>query len=389
MMTRAATPNWTTAVVPGLVSVITPCYNAAPFVGETLAAVRAQTYVPVEHIVVDDGSSDGSWAVVQAAAAEAGAAVAGGPHARATEHMGAAARAGAGRAAPLRAVRLAQNGGASHARNVGAALARGEYLMFLDADDLLAPDTLAALVAAVRDRPGSMGVCSWQRLRRSRTGAWVPSPREVPLPVPGADHLREVLAGTCWVPVHAVLWRRDVYARTGGWDETLTLDDDTDLTARALLDGVTLVLANGGEAYYRHHGADRLSTSADVFSPRTLMSQVRFADKLAARLEARGKFAEYATPLGAAYLRIAVRAYQEGFVDLGRECQARGEQLAGGPLPVSRSRVGRLLSRVLGMERKERVMHTLAMWGLGSRERRERGRLRNAHRASRDRRPEA
>jgi glycosyltransferase involved in cell wall biosynthesis len=331
-------------------------------VGETLASIRAQTYAPVEHIIVDDGSTDESWAVIAAAAAGS---------------------AGPGRTEPLRAVRLARNGGAPHARNVGAGLARGEYLMFLDADDLLAPDTLAALVAAVRDRPGTMGVCSWQRLRRGRTGAWLPAPREVPLPVPGADHLREVLTGSCWVPVHAMLWRRDVYARTGGWDETLTLDDDTDLTARALLDGATLVVATGGEAYYRHHGAHRLSASADVFSPSTLKSQVRFAEKLAALLETRGKLAEYTVPLGTTYLRIAQRAYQQGFVELGRECQARGEQLAGGPRPVSRSRVGRVLVRLLGMERKERVMQTLAIWGLGSRERRERGRLRDGHRAPR------
>jgi GT2 family glycosyltransferase len=351
---RTATLRGPAVVVPGLVSVITPCYNAGPFVGETIGSVRAQTYVPVEHLVVDDGSTDDSWAVIEAQ--------------------------GAG----LRAVRLEHNRGASHARNVGAGLARGEYLMFLDADDLLAPDTLAALVAAVRERPGSMGVCSWQRLRRSARGAWISAPRDVPLPVPGADHLRDVLTGACYVPVHSVLWRRDVYARTGGWDENLTLDDDTDLTARALLDGATLVMATGGEAYYRHHGTDRLSTSADVFSPSALMSQVRFAEKLAALLEARGKLADYAVPLGMTYLRIALRAYQQGFVALGRDCEARGEQLAGGPRPVSRTRLGRTLSRLLGMERKEQVMQTLAAWGIGTRERRERARLRDAYRASQD-----
>ncbi|HEU4587220.1 MAG TPA: glycosyltransferase, partial [Gemmatimonadales bacterium] len=68
-MDQRAVSSEAAAMVPGLVSVITPCYNAAPFVGETIASIRAQTYAPVEHIVVDDGSTDGSWAIVAAAAA--------------------------------------------------------------------------------------------------------------------------------------------------------------------------------------------------------------------------------------------------------------------------------------------------------------------------------
>ncbi|HEU4589116.1 MAG TPA: glycosyltransferase, partial [Gemmatimonadales bacterium] len=69
MVTRTAISKLPATMVPGLVSVITPCYNAAPFVGETIASVRAQTYTPVEHVVVDDGSTDGSWAIVATAAA--------------------------------------------------------------------------------------------------------------------------------------------------------------------------------------------------------------------------------------------------------------------------------------------------------------------------------
>jgi hypothetical protein len=206
-------------------------------------------------------------------------------------------------------------------------------------------------------------------------------PPAASLPVPGADHLREYLTAMCagWVPVHALLWRREVYARTGGWDETLTVGDDTDLLLRALLGGVQMIVAAGGEAYYRRYdGMTRLSLMADVFSPSTLSSRLRTLDKLAARLEARGQLAQYTVPLGTVYQEQARLAYQGGFVALGRECQVRGEQLAGGPQLVPRSRLGRVLYRLLGLERKERLLQALAAWGIGSRERQERARLRAA-----------
>jgi hypothetical protein len=225
-----------------------------------------------------------------------------------------------------------------------------------------------------------MGVCSWQRLRRNPSGAWVPVAPEAPLPVPGADHLREYLVAMCigWVPPCAILWRRDAYDPMGGWDEALSSGDDTDLLLRALLDGVRIALATGGEAYYRQHGTARLSLSADVFSADRLESRLRTLEKFRAQLEAQGKLAVYAQPLGTVYHEQARLAYQQGFVSLGREFQARGEQLAGRPQLASRTRIGHLLFRLLGMERKERLMQSLAAWGVGTRERRERARLRAA-----------
>jgi O-antigen biosynthesis protein len=334
------------APMPGLVSVVTPCYNAAAFVLETLAAVQAQSYVAVEHIVVDDASTDGSWELVRGAA-------------------------------NVHTVRLEHNCGGAYARSVGVRHARGEYLMFLDADDLLAPDTLAALVATLQARPDAIAVCPWSRLRRHASGAWVRTAADVPLPCQGADHLREWIDNTCWVPTCSVLWHRSVYAATGGWDETLTLDDDADLMMRALLDGVALAVADGGESYYRDHGTSLVSVSKNLFSAKPLESRVRILDKLAAALAARGALPRYAVALGAAYQRAAMAGYQQGWIALGRACQSRGEALAG-PQPVSRTRAGRALCAILGLERKERVVRALAACGLGPRWRRDLTRLRAA-----------
>ena len=330
-----------------LVSVITPCYNAAAFVGETLASVAAQRAPTLEHIVVDDGSTDASWAVITAAAA--------------AHSLG-----------RLRAVRLEANQGGAHARNVGAALARGAYLMFLDADDVLAPGTLAALAAALRDETAAAAICSWHRLRQRR-GAWRVEQRDIPFPPP-PDPLLGWLTGT-WVPPCAVLWGRDAYERTGGWDETLTLDDDGDLMMRALARGVRLVGARGGESYYRWFGETRLSVSRNVFSERKLQSQRRVLDKIAAELDGQGRLAPYRDALGMRYQRLALMAFQHGFAEFGRDCLRVG--LSYGPRrAVSRTWIGRMLDVVLGLERKERLANALATFGVMTLKRRRKARLR-------------
>src|SRR5688500_425481 len=106
-----------------LVSVVTACYNAAPYVAETIESVLAQSYAPIEHIIVGDASTDGSWKLVS----------------RFLERH----------PDRVRAQRLPANRGGSHARNIGTELARGEYVMFLDADDRIDPDTIGSLLEGV------------------------------------------------------------------------------------------------------------------------------------------------------------------------------------------------------------------------------------------------
>jgi len=109
------------------VSVIIPSYNSARTLNLVLRAVRAQTYAPLEVLVVDDHSTDGSDAL----AASLGA----------------------------RVLRTPANGGCGAARNLGAAHARGNVLFFLDADVAPRPDAVANAVAALAADPRLGAVC--------------------------------------------------------------------------------------------------------------------------------------------------------------------------------------------------------------------------------------
>jgi glycosyltransferase involved in cell wall biosynthesis len=324
-----------------LVSVITPCYNGESFLAETISAVAAQTYPLIEHIVVDDGSTDGTWQILEA-------------------HRN--------RVIPIRSP---ENRGGAHARNVGVERARGAFLMFLDADDLIAPGAIAALVSAIGQQPGTIGFCAWKRLRQLDE-QWRRFPAEIGLPAPDADPLRGWLHGI-WVPPCAVLWRRDVFDAIGGWDETLTLNDDGELMMRALARGTRLVKADGGEAYYRDHGA-RLTVSNDLGSERKFCSRMQSYQKVVAELELQNRLHEYAMSLGLIFHELALIAFREGYPIRARECAELGERLAG-PQSVSRSWLGRWLSSVIGVERKERVFNAFARLGVGRRERRKALRL--------------
>ncbi|HEX8452819.1 MAG TPA: glycosyltransferase family A protein [Longimicrobium sp.] len=322
-----------------LVSVVTACHNAEPFVAETIESVLAQTHPAVEHVLVDDASTDGSWEVIERYAAAH-------PH-------------------RVRALRLDANRGGCFARNRGAEQARGGFLMFLDADDLIAPDTLAALADSVRDVPLGIAVCAWKNLEQ-RDGRWVESGGGVP--EPGTDHLWSWLDGkgaaTC-----SVLWRRDAYDLTGGWDEALAYDQDSDVTHRALALGARVVRARGGMGFYRRHGQARASVSTTV-SARKLASWMKVNENLEELLTRQGRLDQYAEKLGMGYQAVALLGFQQGFNDVARECLRRADAY-GVRTPGSGKRLGRMLERMIGLEHKERVIQWLARRGIATRDRRE------------------
>ena len=120
----------------GLVSIITPCYNGARYISETIESVLAQDYMNWEMLVIDDGSVDESAQIVEAYAM---------------------------RDSRIRLIRQ-PNGGSAKARNHGIREARGRYIALLDADDLWEHDFLSAQIAFMKEKNALCVFSSYRRI---------------------------------------------------------------------------------------------------------------------------------------------------------------------------------------------------------------------------------
>ncbi len=196
-----------------LVSVIIPAYNAADFIGRTLASVSRQSWRGWECLVVDDGSRDRTMGVVGEYAS------------------------GDSRFHSLRRNRPPKN--ASTCRNIGLQQACGQYLLFLDSDDLLRPDCLAQRIACLQENPDlDFAVFKvaledtgriHNRYPESAVGAEVPATWPAKM-----AYLRMFLAGTPPWQTSAPLWRRASLLKLNGFDERFPRRQDMELHTRAI-----------------------------------------------------------------------------------------------------------------------------------------------------------
>jgi hypothetical protein len=205
------------------VSIVTPCYNGARFLAETLRSALAQTHAPLEVLVVDDGSTDESAAIA--------------------ESFG----------APVRVLRQA-NQGESVARNHALSQALGSHVLFLDADDLLEPTALKSLVQAVDGRPDAVAIMGC---------AWFSEDPAVPYSVklPETDTFYPAIIESNLAPPHCWLAPVEVVRRAGGFYADLRWFEDWDLWWRVGLQTPVLVTVPHVGALYRRHPGSQLATT--------------------------------------------------------------------------------------------------------------------------------
>ncbi len=226
--------------MPPLVSILIPTYNASQWIAQTLDSALSQTWENIEIIVVDDGSRDDSVAIVSRYA-DRGVCLVTQP-----------------------------NRGASAARNRALTEARGDFIQFLDADDLIAQDKIALqmhrLLAA---SPRHMASGEWARFTDDPETALFNS-QPVWQDLSGIEfQLLHYEAGWMMQPA-AWLCPRALLDEAGPWDETLSLNDDGEYFSRVMLASAGILFCPGARTYYRSGVVGSLSRRMDPVALRSL-----------------------------------------------------------------------------------------------------------------------
>ena len=191
------------------VSVVIPAYNAGAFIAETLESVLAQTYQDFEIIIADDGSTDDTAERVKPFLSD-----------------------------PRVRYAWGENGGVARARNRGMALARGEFIAFLDADDLWPKDKLEKQIAIMDAHP-EIGLLCGDTAQFDEDGIWCRSwfaekglgPVFFGSEVLVTDAFARLLDVT-FVSMGTVLLRKEIVDKIGGFDESFRVVEDGDLYLR-------------------------------------------------------------------------------------------------------------------------------------------------------------
>lgn len=213
-----------------LVSILIPAYNAREWISDTIRSAIAQTWEPKEIILVDDGSTDGTFEVAKQFESDS-----------------------------LRVVQQ-KNQGAAAARNHAFSLSKGDYIQWLDADDLLAPDKIA------RQMEASVHGKDPRTLLSSPFGHFMYRPQRAHFianalwcDLSPIEFLLRKLEQRIFMQTAVWLVSRELTEAAGPWDTSMISDDDGEYFCRVLLASKGVRFVPDANVYYRSVGTMSLS----------------------------------------------------------------------------------------------------------------------------------
>jgi len=243
--------------IPGLVSTIIPVYNRPEMIVEAVQSVLNQTYQEIEVIISDDGSTDNTPAVAENLE---------------REYPGV-----------VRFFRK-ENSGPGPTRELGRLQAKGEFIQYLDSDDLLRPRKFELMVKALKDNPQCGAAYGYICVHPLKS-----APQKTPYK--GSGKTRETLfpwlLSDRWWNTDCPLFRRSVCDEIGPWSD-LRWSQDWEYDARIAALGTKLVHVKDWVCDERHHSTGRQTDTADWSQPDRILSRNRFQQMIFAHAERAG-----------------------------------------------------------------------------------------------------
>ena len=309
------------------VSVVIPLYNSVSFIEETLQSVLNQSYPNIEIMVIDDHSTDDSFNKALEFQ---------------TENI---------------IVKLNKGKGACAARNYGFELSTGDYIQFLDADDILSSDKIERQVKALNGASDKLAVCNtYHFAHKLEEGVCTDQhfvfstnkPEELFINLWGGNDLQMNLIQTS-----AWLTPRDLIEKVGLWDESLAKDQDGEFFARVGLQSSGIVYVPEIKNYYRKHlsGKNIASQKNEVH----LKSILKATDLKAKYLFAITESDSSKRAMATQYMHVAIDAwpqYKTSYKLAISKCEALGGSNYN---PILGGRVIELIKKTMGWKMAKSV----------------------------------
>ena len=275
-----------------LVSVIIPTHNRAHFLREMLASIAAQTYRPIEVLVIDDGSTDDTPQMILATTQK-------------LFEAGVDCRY---------VVQTKSNAGC--ARNRGFRLSAGEYIIFMDSDDYARPEMITRMVESLQRTDADFCVCDVGRFRHC--------PEDLDQVKRFSDrqhtayaHIRAIALQVCF------LAKRYVIDAIGPWDEQLSHRDDVEYTFRILVGGFRGTWLREVLYYWRMHST-QMSHRDD---PEALASSLLVLTKMVQHAKFHGQHTwRMRAAFGQEFARLAYVCNLRGYYSLSKEAKRVAEE---------------------------------------------------------------
>jgi glycosyltransferase involved in cell wall biosynthesis len=303
------------------VSIIIPVFNAEEVVVETLTSAVNQTWPNMEIIVVDDGSADSSFEIARAFKSQ-----------------------------KVKVYRK-KNEGAAAARNYGLGRATGEYIQYLDADDLMSPNKIESQIAILEKQPeGYICSCAWGKFDESPEEAWFET-QEVFGDFAPVDWLTCSWEGGGMMQTACWLVPRYIAESAGQWNEKLSLHDDGEYFARILLASKGVKFCKDALVYYRRSVDGSLSRQR---SRRAVESAFNVCESYRESLLFHENSVRVRHALMMNYLRF-IYEYHPHYGYLTNLARQRVQQLGFQKLPPHGGKKFKLLARCLGFDNALRM----------------------------------
>jgi glycosyltransferase involved in cell wall biosynthesis len=221
------------------VSVIIPTLNRAHIIKETLNSVQKQSYKNWECIIIDDGSTDGTDEIIQ-------------------EYLN----------ADLRFIYVhrpeTRIKGAATCRNIGVENSTGDYIQFLDSDDLIAPNKFEIQLAELAKTKSTypIATCKWGGIKPMWKTPKIYNGLATYTSIDRPIKLLNILANRfTYLPLHVYLLPMDLVKQSGNWNEQLTVNDDGEFFSRIILNATEIVFCPYTFALYRTGSGNRISST--------------------------------------------------------------------------------------------------------------------------------